>query len=102
MVDFQPRMSFQKRTRLCGELRSEDVGQTVTLNGWCHRILELGGLFFLDLRHRSCLFQLYFDVKKFPTLRELRSEFVLTATGNVRKRTPKSINANLPTERAHV
>ncbi|MGI8924980.1 MAG: aspartate--tRNA ligase [Fimbriimonadales bacterium] len=90
-------MPFRKRTHSCGRLRSEHVGETVTLNGWCHRIRDLGGLFFLDIRDRYGLTQLFFDVEKFPELRNLRNEFVITATGVVRERTPETVNPQLAT-----
>jgi aspartyl-tRNA synthetase len=90
-------MAFQKRTHFCGDLRPEHVGQTVTLNGWCHRIRNLGGLYFLDLRDRSGMSQLFFDVEAFPGLRDLRSEFVISATGLVKLRAPEAVNEQLPT-----
>jgi aspartyl-tRNA synthetase len=90
-------MPFPKRTHTCGQLRVENSGETVTLNGWCHRIRDLGGLFFLDLRDRYGLTQLFFDVEKFPELRGLRNEYVLSATGTVSKRAPEAVNDALPT-----
>ena len=90
-------MDFPKRTHFCGELRAEHVGAQVTVNGWVNRIRDLGKLFFLDLRDRSGLIQLYFDVEKFPEIRSFRNEFVLSVTGNVRSREPETVNKNMPT-----
>ncbi|MDQ2986731.1 MAG: aspartate--tRNA ligase [Armatimonadota bacterium] len=90
-------MSFAKRTHFCGELRPEHVGSRVTVNGWVNRIRDLGGLFFMDIRDRSGIVQLFCDVEEFPQLRSLRNEFVLTASGEVRMREVGTINQNVPT-----
>jgi aspartyl-tRNA synthetase len=90
-------MTFEKRTHFCGELRPEHVGTQVTVNGWVNRIRDLGKLFFLDLRDRSGIVQLYFDVDSFPEIRAFRNEFVLSVTGEVRQRAEGTANANLPT-----
>ena len=49
-----------KRTRYCGTLRKEDIGQTVTINGWVQKRRNLGGLIFADIRDRSGLVQVVF------------------------------------------
>ena len=90
-------MEFRKRTHFCGELRAEHVGTQVTVNGWVNRIRDMGKLYFLDLRDRSGLIQLYFDVDKFPEIKSFRNEFVLTVTGEVRPREEGTVNANMPT-----
>ncbi len=90
-------MTFSKRTHFCGELRKSHVGETVTLNGWCHRIRDLGGLYFIDLRDRTGIAQLNFDVERFPELKNLRSEFVLSVTGKVIERLPEAVNPKIPT-----
>ncbi|MCW5946594.1 MAG: aspartate--tRNA ligase [Fimbriimonadales bacterium] len=90
-------MSFRQRTHTCGELRAEHVGETVTLNGWCHRIRDLGGLFFVDLRDRTGICQLNCDVNAIVGLEKLRSEFVVAVTGKVAKRTPEAVNTKIPT-----
>ena len=92
-------MNFQKRTDTCGNLRMEDVGRHVVLNGWIHRIRNLGGLVFIDLRDRYGITQLFVYPEDSPELaeraKELRPEFVIWATGAVNRR--ENVNPNLPT-----
>lgn len=72
------------------------------MNGWCHRIRDLGGLFFVDLRDRTGVTQVYFDVEKFDNLRELKSEYVLSIEGEVVERLPEAVNPKLPTGEVEV
>lgn len=90
-------MNFKQRTHTCGALRLADVGQTVTLNGWAHRIRDLGGLYFIDLRDRTGLVQLLFNPSDHDKLSELRSECCISATGIVKARSEATRNANIPT-----
>ena len=81
------------RTQLCGSLRPEHIGQTVTLCGWIARRREHGEhLAFLDVRDYSGVVQcVVSDVK------DVRNEWVVQITGKVRARPEGTINANLPT-----
>lgn len=90
-------MSFPQRTRFSGELRSTDIGQTVTVNGWAHRVRNLGGLCFVDLRDRSGLLQLMFDPEKLPNASDIKPEYCLAVTGKVVERSEGAKNANLAT-----
>lgn len=89
-------MSFSQRTHFCGELRLGDVGQTATLNGWVHRIRDLGGLYFVDLRDRTGLCQLFLDPQKHD-LSEIRSETCISVTGLVHERDDQNKNPKMPT-----
>ncbi len=91
-----------KRTHWCGELRTSHVGKQVILTGWCHRIRDLGGLFFVDLRDRSGICQLNFEVPRFPHLGELRPEYLLAVWGEVVARDPKDVNPKIPTGEVEV
>jgi aspartyl-tRNA synthetase len=87
------------RTHNCGQLRAEQVGQTVRVSGWVHRKRDHGGLLFVDLRDHYGLTQIVADSSDavFATLDGLRAESVVTITGDVVARSVETTNANLPT-----
>jgi len=87
------------RTHNCGQLRAEQVGQTVRVSGWVHRKRDHGGLLFVDLRDHYGLTQIVADSSDavFATLDGLRAESVVTVTGDVVARSAETINSNLPT-----
>ncbi|MBF0557908.1 MAG: aspartate--tRNA ligase [Nitrospirae bacterium] len=89
------------RDKWCGELNAADIGARCTLAGWVFRRRDHGGLIFIDLRDRSGLVQIVFspDVSKETHSRahDLRSEFVIAVSGDVRKRPEGTENLNLPT-----
>ena len=89
-----------KRTLYAGAVRTEHIGQTVTLKGWVSRRRNLGGLIFIDLRDREGIMQLVVNPelvsKGVLTMAEgLRSEFVIEVTGAVNSRT--QVNDKLAT-----
>lgn len=87
------------RTHNCGQLRAEQVGQSVRVSGWVHRKRDHGGLLFVDLRDHYGLTQIVADSSDavFATLDGLRAESVVTITGDVVARSAETVNANLPT-----
>jgi aspartyl-tRNA synthetase len=88
------------RTHSCGELRASDVGAEVTLLGWVHRVRDLGGLLFIDLRDRAGLTQIVFDKDDERTMakaKRLRSEYVIGVRGTVRRRSPETVNPKIAT-----
>jgi aspartyl-tRNA synthetase len=87
------------RTHSCVALRETDIGQTVRLSGWCHRIRDHGGLLFIDLRDHYGLTQCVADPDSpaFKTVETLRSEWVVRIEGRVRKRPAGTDNPELPT-----
>ena len=95
-----------RRTHSCGELRSADAGQTVTLMGWVHRRRDLGGVIFIHLRDRDGITQLVFDESKNAPVhhraQELSSEFVIAVRGLVTPRTPETVNSNISTGEVEV
>ncbi len=88
-----------KRTDMCGNLRAEDDGREVILNGWVAKQRSLGGLIFVDLRDKTGIVQVVFDdtipEDIFAAAEGLRSEYVIGVKGVVRERSAK--NSNLPT-----
>jgi len=91
--------AFSYRTHTCGELRGTHAGQSVVLLGWVHRVRNLGGLLFFDLRDRHGLTQVIVresgvagdDVTK------VRPEFVVAVEGAVDRRGADAVNSKLPT-----
>ncbi|MBI5706484.1 MAG: aspartate--tRNA ligase [Armatimonadetes bacterium] len=90
-------MSFQQRTHDCGALRPQHEGQAVVINGWAHRVRDLGGLFFVDVRDRTGIVQAFFDPAKFSNLAEIRSETCLSIQGALRHRSPETVNPKMAT-----
>ena len=88
-----------KRTHMCGELRLEDAGKEVVLNGWVAKARSLGSLVFVDIRDKSGITQITFneDIPEelLEKAKSLRSEHVIGVTGTVKERSSK--NDNLPT-----
>jgi aspartyl-tRNA synthetase len=72
-------------------------GQQVSLNGWAHRVRDLGGVLFVDLRDRSGLVQLTFDPNLFPNRSEIRNETCLSVTGEIREREEFTKNPKMGT-----
>jgi aspartyl-tRNA synthetase len=89
------------RTHYCGTIRTEQIGETVTLCGWVDRRRDLGGVIFLHLRDRSGSIQVVSDPTRTPdsyALAEtLRSEYVVKITGKVYQRPEESFNTRIPT-----
>ena len=89
------------RDLMCGEVRSEHVGQKLTLSGWADGRRDHGGLVFVDLRDRAGICQLVVNPELAPNAVEaahaVRNEFVLRAEGEVVRRAPENVNPDLPT-----
>ena len=83
-----------KRTNMCGELRIENAGREVVLNGWVQRSRRLGGIIFSDLRDKTGIVQIVFDEdvpeEVFKTAEGLRNEYVVGIRGRVRERESKN------------
>ena len=92
------------RSHTCGALRDSDIGTTVRLSGWCHRIRDHGGVLFIDLRDHYGLTQVVADPdsKAFKLAETLRSEWVVRVDGKVRKRPAGTENPELPTGQVEV
>ena len=95
-----------RRTHLCGDLRSSDVGSRAVLMGWVHRRRDLGGLIFVHLRDRSGIAQIVFNTENDPDIHRraemLRSEYVIAVEGPVIRRSDDTINPDLATGEVEV
>jgi aspartyl-tRNA synthetase len=87
------------RSHTCGALRESDIGQSVRLSGWCHRIRDHGGVLFIDLRDHYGLTQCVADPDSpaFKVAEKLRSEWVVRIDGKVRRRPEGTDNLELAT-----
>ncbi|WP_368862083.1 aspartate--tRNA ligase [Catenulispora pinistramenti] len=83
------------RTHEAGTLRASDAGTTVTLAGWVARRRDHGGVTFLDLRDASGFVQVV--VRESESVHDLRNEYCVVATGEVRERPGGNENPDLPT-----
>lgn len=85
----------------CGEIKESDIGNHLNLCGWVFRRRDHGGLIFVDLRDRSGILQVVFSPEKSANAHELahelRSEYVVSVTGEIRKRPEGTENFSLPT-----
>jgi len=93
------------RTHTCGALRPSDVGANVVLLGWVHRVRDLGGLLFVDIRDREGVTQVVFDnddAAQMAKAKRLRSEYVIGVRGIARRRSPETINPKLETGEVEV
>ena len=91
----------RKRTHTCGELRSSNIGETVTLCGWVNSYRDHGGTVFIDLRDRYGLVQVVYAPEAGDAVMDeggkLRCEDVIQVTGTVAKRPDETINDKLAT-----
>jgi aspartyl-tRNA synthetase len=94
-----PATLHRYRSHTCGALRAGDIGETVRLSGWVHRVRDHGGLLFIDLRDHYGVTQVVADPDSpaFKVAETVRSEWVIRVDGKVRERPEGTINAELPT-----
>ena len=87
------------RSHTCAALRKSDVGSTVRLSGWVHRVRDHGGILFIDIRDHYGLTQIVAnpDSPAFKLAETVRGEWVIRVDGEVKARTDDTINPNMPT-----
>ncbi|MEJ0077253.1 MAG: aspartate--tRNA ligase [Alphaproteobacteria bacterium] len=87
------------RSHTCGALRDSNIGETVRLSGWVHRVRDHGGVLFIDLRDHYGLTQVVADPDSpaFKAAETLRAEWVVRVDGKVRRRPGGTENLELPT-----
>ncbi len=87
------------RSHTCADLTKDNVGETVRLSGWVHRIRDHGGILFIDLRDHFGTTQVLCDPDSpaFKDVEKVRSEWCIRIDGNVKARDPELVNPKLPT-----
>jgi aspartyl-tRNA synthetase len=87
------------RSHTCGALRATHINASARLSGWVHRVRDLGGVLFIDLRDHYGITQVVVDADSaaFKTAETLRSEWVICVDGQVRVRPAGTENKDLPT-----
>ncbi len=85
------------RSHKCDQLRTADVGQTIRLAGWVHRVRDHGGVVFLDLRDHYGMTQIIADSDSpaFAEMNSLRAEWVVSIEGRVKARDAALINPKI-------
>ena len=92
------------RSHTCAALTRGDVGQTIRLAGWVHRVRDHGGVLFLDLRDHYGMTQIIADSDSpaFADIEKLRAEWVVSIEGRVKARDANLINAKIATGEVEV
>ncbi len=87
------------RSHTCAALRKADVGQTVRISGWVHRVRDHGGLLFIDLRDHYGMTQIVIDPDSpaFKTAETVRGEWVIRIDGAVKARSDETVNKLMAT-----
>ena len=87
------------RTHTCAALTKENVGETVRLSGWVHRIRDHGGILFIDLRDHYGMTQVLCDPDSpvFAEVDKVRAEWCIRIDGVVKARDAELVNPKLPT-----
>ncbi|CUH53139.1 aspartate--tRNA ligase [Shimia marina] len=87
------------RSHTCADLNKSNVGDTVRLSGWVHRIRDHGGILFVDLRDHFGITQVLCDPDSpvFSEMEKVRSEWCIRIDGNVKARDADLINDKIPT-----
>jgi aspartyl-tRNA synthetase len=87
------------RSHTCAALTAANVGDTVRLSGWVHRVRDHGGVLFIDLRDHYGITQVLCDADSsaFVELEKVRSEWCIQIDGEVKARDASLINPKLPT-----
>ena len=87
------------RSHTCADLNASNVGDTVRLSGWVHRVRDHGGVLFIDLRDHYGITQVLCDPDSpvFAEVEKVRSEWCIRIDGVVKARDESLVNAKIPT-----
>ena len=92
------------RSHTCADLSKADVGKTVRLAGWVHRVRDHGGILFIDLRDHYGVTQVLADPDSpaFAAVEAVRAEWCIRIDGEVKARDPSLVNPKIPTGEVEV
>ena len=92
------------RSHTCADLTAANVGETVRLSGWVHRVRDHGGILFIDLRDHYGITQVMCDPDSaaFADVEKVRSEWCIRIDGEVMARDAELVNAKMPTGEVEV
>ena len=92
------------RSHTCAGLTKDNVGETVRLSGWVHRVRDHGGVLFIDLRDHYGVTQVLCDPDSpvFSEVEKVRSEWCIRIDGNVKARDADLVNPKIPTGEVEV
>ncbi|MDV4145188.1 MULTISPECIES: aspartate--tRNA ligase [Shimia] len=92
------------RSHTCADLNKSNVGDTVRLSGWVHRVRDHGGILFIDLRDHYGVTQVLCDPDSpvFAEMEKVRSEWCIRIDGNVKARDADLVNEKIPTGEVEV
>ncbi len=87
------------RSHTCADLTKENVGDTIRLSGWVHRVRDHGGLLFIDLRDHYGITQVLADPDSpvFSKVEKVKSEWCIRIDGIVKARDAALVNSKIPT-----
>ena len=87
------------RSHSCADLNKSNVGDTIRLSGWVHRVRDHGGVLFIDLRDHYGMTQLICDPDSpvFAEVEKVRSEWCIRIDGTVKARDESLVNSKIPT-----
>lgn len=90
------------RSHYCGRVRESDIDSKATAMGWVQTSRDMGGVIFVDLRDKSGVLQVVFDLQNFTeeqfrSIERLRSEYIIAVTGTIRERDAETYNPKIPT-----
>lgn len=92
------------RSHTCADLNKDNVGETVRLSGWVHRVRDHGGILFIDLRDHFGVTQVLCDPDSpvFAEVEKVRSEWCIRIDGTVKARDEGLVNPKIPTGEVEV
>ncbi|HHT24490.1 MAG TPA: aspartate--tRNA ligase [Clostridiaceae bacterium] len=90
------------RSHYCGRVKESDINNKATAMGWVQTARDMGGVIFVDLRDKSGVLQVVFDLQnfneeQFKLIERLRSEYIIAVTGTIRERDEETYNPKIPT-----